>query len=251
MDDGTGTSVKAALLTDDRARGFVPSVDPLRYHTVQVDEQEAYAFALSWTDPGSRVLDVGCATGEFAMILRNRLGCDVVGIEANAQRAQRAAERIDVHIGYLDRDFSQRYGLFDTVLFLDVLEHVSDPVELLSHARECLQPDGAVIISVPNVAHWTVRLKLLAGRFDYKPTGIMDATHLRWFTMNTIREVVVAAGFKVIEQDVSRGAWLPVYADRAPWKWFSANRRKQFLNRLCRSRPGLFGCQHVVKARRI
>jgi hypothetical protein len=131
---------------------------------------------------------------------------------------------------------------------MDVLEHVADPVELLTLARSALRPGGRIIVSVPNVAHCTFRAKLLFGRFDYRPTGIMDATHLRWFTAKTIASVVSSAGFSIEKQDVARGNWMPVYRERAPWKWLSPKRRRSLINRLCRWRPGLFGCQHVLCA---
>jgi hypothetical protein len=134
-------------------------------------------------------------------------------------------------------------------VFNDVLEHVIDPVELLLLAKSVLNEGGHVIISVPNVAHWTVRWQLLAGRFDYEPTGIMDATHLRWFTAKTIVAVLQTAGFEPVHQDVSRGSWLPIYSRRLPWKPLPFRVRAWLLDNLCRLWPGLFGCQHVIKAK--
>jgi methionine biosynthesis protein MetW len=214
-----------------------------------MDDLDAAGIVIKWITSASRVLDIGCADGTFAAELKQRLACHVVGVEPNPDRAAAAAQRgIDVHRGYFTSDLASSLDPFDIVLFMDVLEHVPDPVELLTLARSALRPGGRVIVSVPNVAHWTVRGKLLFGRFDYRPTGIMDATHLRWFTAKTIASVVSSAGFTIQQQDVSRGTWLPVYRERAPWKWLSPNLRRALLNRLCRWRPGLFGCQHVLCA---
>ena len=238
-----------ATLTDDRSRGFTRGVEPLRYAGVTLDAQEAHSTALQWLRPRARVLDVGCGTGDFSRIMNERLGCEVVGIEPNDERATCAESNgVQVCRGYLGASLAPTLGTFDFVLFMDVLEHVADPVELLTEARGFLREGGQVVLSVPNVAHWTVRLKLLTGRFDYRPTGIMDATHLRWFTMRTIREVVESAGFEVMQQTVSRGAWMPAYHVRFPWKLLNARQRQRALDRLCSWRPGLFGCQHLVMA---
>jgi len=80
-----------------------------------------------------------------------------------------------------------RGAAFDGVVFKDVLEHVADPAALLRDARSLLRPGGRVIASIPNVAHWTVRLRLLFGHFDYTPTGLLDATHLRFFMEASVR----------------------------------------------------------------
>jgi methionine biosynthesis protein MetW len=217
-----------------------------------MDDLDAAGIAIQWISPAARVLDVGCADGAFAAEVKQRLACQVVGVEPNPDRAGAAAERgIDVHRGYLTLDLVKSLDPFDVVLFMDVLEHVADPVELLTLARSALRPGGRIIVSVPNVAHWTVRAKLLFGRFDYRPTGIMDATHLRWFTAKTIAAVISSAGFTVQQQDVSRGMWMEAYQRRAPWKWLRPKRRRALINRLCRWRPGLFGCQHLLSAVRV
>ncbi len=237
-------------LTDERTRGFTAeAVSDARYEALADDEQESHGMALKTIGRGSRVLDVGCGTGQFASALRDRLGCDVLGIEPHETRANQARLLgLDVITGYLERNTLSGVEPFDVVTMIDVLEHVGDPVELLTIAAESLNPGGTVIISVPNVAHWTIRLKLLFGRFDYRPSGLMDATHLRWFTRKTIGNVVVAAKLNVRSQDVSRGHWLAFYQNRLPWRAVPPTRRRTLLNHLCTWLPGLFGCQHFVTA---
>jgi hypothetical protein len=75
-----------------------------------------------------------------------------------------------------------------------------------------IKPNGIVLISVPNVTHWSIRLNLLMGRFDYEPIGIMDATHLRWFTAKTIRSLVEFNDLHIIEMRQTAGMSLPIYS---------------------------------------
>lgn len=242
------TSVE--FLTDDRARGFTAAeVAESRYSGTEADELESHGMACKFIPHGSRVLDVGCGTAEFALMLQSRLACDVVGVEPHEGRAARARSNgLNVVGGFLTPEVVAAQRAFDVVTFMDVLEHVPDPVELLSVAAGGLSSNGSVIVSVPNVAHWTVRLKLLSGRFDYQPTGIMDATHLRWFTQKTIGGVLNAAGLRIEYQDVSRGCWMPAYEHRFPWRHLNRERKRRSIDWLCRRIPGLFGCQLFVVA---
>ena len=129
---------------------------------------------------GSRVLDIGCGTGWTAKELIDKKGCEVIGVEPNELRAEVARSNgIQVHAGYLEDLRIEETDLFDVVLFGDVLEHLSNPLSILCDAKKYLRPGGCVVVSVPNVAHWMVRLDLLRGRFNYQQAGIMDATHLR------------------------------------------------------------------------
>jgi len=247
---GREHSISTQFLTDERARGFVVSdVSETRYSGFLPDDQESHGMALRFIARGSRVLDIGCGTAEFARSLRDQLECDVVGIEPHEGRAALARSHgLTVVGGYLTSQVVASQMPVDVVLFLDVLEHVPDPVELLSLAAVGLKAGGLIIVSVPNVAHWTVRLKLLAGRFEYRPTGIMDATHLRWFTQKTIADVIRVAGLRIQYQEVSRGHWLPVYGNRLPWRHLPHGPRRKVIDWLCRYKPGLFGCQHFLVA---
>jgi 2-polyprenyl-3-methyl-5-hydroxy-6-metoxy-1,4-benzoquinol methylase len=150
-----------------------------------------------------------------------------------------------VHNQYLDEAFLQAHAPFDVVMSSDVLEHIPNPSALLDLMAHAVSPDGIVLISVPNVAHWTVRLNLLRGRFDYAPFGIMDVTHLRWFTAKSISALVRQCGFTLIEMRHTAGFTLPVYGNRyfrrlpkGPLVWTITQMTKLF--------PRLFGVQHVL-----
>ncbi len=149
-----------------------------------------------------RILEIGCATGYLTKEFRNR-GCSVVAIERHqesAEKAQQFAERVII----ADLNDTATWGelnneQFDIVVAGDVLEHLNDPLAVLRRATQHLVPTGTVVISLPNIAHADVRLALLAGRFDYGPFGLLDSTHLRFFTMESVKELLREAGLVPVE----------------------------------------------------
>jgi SAM-dependent methyltransferase len=153
-----------------------------------------------------------------------------------------------VHIGYLSPDLIHKIGSFDVVLLADVLEHLPNPQTMLLLSRQALKPGGAVIVSVPNVAHWSVRADLVRGRFRYQHSGIMDVTHLRWFTLDSLKALITSSGFKVISCRATAGMTLSDNVQRRPWRWLPSTVRTRLLRFGCRQWPTLFGCQHVSKA---
>ena len=152
--------------------------------------------------PGGRVLDVGCASGGLLALLRPRAG-HLAGLELSPTAAQAAAQLADhVVCGALeDPELPFEPGSFDLVVLADVLEHLADPTTGLVRAAGWCRPGGAVLVSVPNVAHWQARLTLLRGRWPQHDSGTFDAGHLRWFTRDTLRELLSAAGLRDIELD--------------------------------------------------
>jgi len=147
----------------------------------------------------ARVLEVGCATGFFGAFLKEQ-GFEVWGVETSVLQAKRAGRRLDyVYIGciedFLRSDECGNAGYFDYIVFGDVLEHLANPTEVLKSCAGILAPDGAILASIPNVAHLAVRLMLLEGRWEYAPFGILDDTHLRFFTRRSIVELFSTAGY--------------------------------------------------------
>lgn len=235
---------------DQNAAGLLTSApDPLRYDGHMLNPDEVSGIVASMIPTGARVLDIGCGTGSLGQILSDARHAQVVGIEPDSIRAQRAIERgMQVHVGYLTPGLTREIGLFDAVLFTDVLEHLPNPHPLLVLSREVLKPNGAVIVSVPNVAHWSVRLDLLRGNFRYQAWGIMDATHLRWFTAASAEALLTAAGFKVVEYRATAGYQLFDNIFRGPVSWLPASYRARLLRVGSKRWPTLFGAQHVLKA---
>lgn len=146
-----------------------------------------------------RILDVGTADGYLGAILKAR-GHSLAGVEREGEAAERArAHYDDFHCADLE-SFDFPYGAeFDYILFADVLEHLRDPEAVLKRALACLQAGGQVIVSVPNIANLVIRLSLLCGHFDYTERGILDRTHLRFFTLASLKRMIENCGCDPIE----------------------------------------------------
>lgn len=144
------------------------------------------------------VLEVGCASGYFGLALQED-GHRVKGIEPYAPAASEAiAAGLDVLTGTFD-DYCTQYpnNKVDVITFGDVLEHLVDPGAALKACLQHLNPGGSVVCSIPNVAHISVRALLLEGRWEYKKTGILDETHLRFFCRDQFEHLVSSVGLKV------------------------------------------------------
>jgi methionine biosynthesis protein MetW len=242
--------ISQAASPDENAAGLIQETpDALRYDGHFPDPDEVSGIVTSMIPRGARVLEVGCGTGSLSRIVADTCGAEVVGIEPDSHRAERARARgLQVHTDYLSPDLIQKIGSFDVVLLADVLEHVPNPQTILLLSRQALKSGGAVVISVPNVAHWSVRVDVVRGRFRYQPSGIMDVTHLRWFTLDTLKGLIAASGFKITSSRATAGMSLADNVHRRPWRWLPTYYRTSLLRFGCRHWPTLLGCQHVVKA---
>lgn len=190
----------------------------MRYGTRSDWAFGAHSQAAEFVGKGKRVLDVGCSTGELARLLVQN-GCTVVGIEYDPEAAAKAREVCEsVVVGDIEvlKDLPFRPKEFDHILFMDVLEHLRDPGLVLSRLRPFLKNDGTVICSIPNVANLSVRIRLLTGHWDYDEYGILDKTHLRFFTRRTAVALVNGAGLKVESVGVTPGAPLVSRVYRRP-----------------------------------
>lgn len=146
----------------------------------------------------TRLMDVGGGEGWFLSAFQAAGRGDGVLVEPNAKAVDVALARgLEVANSRFEHVTAQAYGRFDCISFLDVLEHMESPLAALEHAKTLLNPSGTVLLSVPNVGHWSVVEDLLEGRFDYLPLGILCCTHLRFFTERSLRELLSDAGFKV------------------------------------------------------
>lgn len=138
------------------------------------------------------VLEVGCNIGETSLVLKNNQ-CKITGVEINSKAAKIAKNICDnLIIGDIERDkvWDKITNIFDIIIFADILEHLRNPANVLKKSRNFLKNDGFLIISVPNVANWRVRLSLLFGKFEYKSTGILDESHLRFYTLESAKKLI-------------------------------------------------------------
>jgi len=143
-----------------------------------------------------QLLDVGGGNGNFARTFMTERGGQATLLESNPHAAAVARDQgVDVLVGdFLSMTVAAR---FDAVALLDVLEHLAEPLAALVKARQVLRSGGVLLLSVPNMGHWSVVWDLLEGKFDYQPVGILCNTHLRFFTRHGLESLIVDAGFRV------------------------------------------------------
>jgi 2-polyprenyl-3-methyl-5-hydroxy-6-metoxy-1,4-benzoquinol methylase/translation elongation factor EF-1beta len=150
---------------------------------------------------GKKVLELGCSVGTQSRILTEKLGCDVTGVELNPMAAHQAKAYCSrVVVGNLDQiDFETEFHdqKFNVILCADVLEHIYDPIAMLSKVKSVISSNGYVVASIPNIVHIALIFEMLQGRFDYRDIGLLDESHIRFFTRSTLIRTFSEAGFKL------------------------------------------------------
>lgn len=170
-------------------------------YRLKPDPYSSHSIILSWLGPGRdrRLLDVGTAQGDLTRLLSQR-GFTVTGIERDAQFAdhsrQTCAELLELD---LDRAMPEFREPFDVIVYGDVLEHLKDPLRVFTGLNKYLAPEGELVVSVPNIAHIAIRLMFLFGYFEYMDRGILDRTHLRFFTLRSFGRFLDQGGMRVEE----------------------------------------------------
>lgn len=173
---------------------------------------------LSLVPPSARrVVEVGCMQGALARAVRERSsGVHYTGIDIDADYARVAARHCDVAFACdIERIEPSRWdGLFpsDCWIFGDCLEHLRDPWQLLRRIHASIDGDGTLLVCVPNAQHWSVQWRLASGNFRYEDSGLLDRTHIRWFTRITLLEMFQQGGWR-IEQGLTRN--LPAVPQQA------------------------------------
>lgn len=149
----------------------------------------------------TKILDVGCADGSWVK-RSQQTGLEVVGIEQDTKfHAQASRNLTRVILGDVENlELPYAQGYFDCIIYADVLEHLKDPYMILDTQKKYLADGGYVIASIPNIRYYKVILRLiLAGVWDYMPSGILDKTHLRFFALLNITELFENAGYHILE----------------------------------------------------
>jgi GT2 family glycosyltransferase/predicted SAM-dependent methyltransferase len=150
-------------------------------------------------DAPLRILEVGCACGGTLLGIKSMYkNSKLHGIELNKNSGRIAsliAEMLDADVEKDDLSYPEEY--FDYIICADVLEHMSDPWAALKNLRKHLKSSGKILISLPNIMHYSVISKLVMGTWGYEEAGILDKTHLRFFTFNEIQKMAITTGFEV------------------------------------------------------
>jgi 2-polyprenyl-3-methyl-5-hydroxy-6-metoxy-1,4-benzoquinol methylase len=181
-----------------------------RNYRFDPDPHNTHAFLLAEIPEGARVLEVGTASGYLGEYLINHKKCEVWGVEPVKELYDDA-----LNYGYTKlynmsgeeflslTDFSEK---FDCILLGDVLEHMVDPTAVLAKLKKFLRQGGKFVVSLPNIAHYSTRFHLFSGKWDMKDGGILDRTHLRFFTKKTMVEMFEKSGLKIVKMKPSSGS---------------------------------------------
>jgi len=203
---------------------------------------------LALLNQGQEVLEVGCASGSQTRYLKEALACRVTGIEIDKTAAEDArphCENLIVgNIENLDLAINLGDKRFDVVIFADVLEHLYDPTETLRKVRPFIKEEGYLIASIPNIAHAAICWELAHGRFDYQRYGLLDNTHIRFFTKKNVMKLLNEAGYTITLWD--RVIKLPQETEFSVH--YGTDQDQDFLDWVEKNNPESNTYQFIVKA---
>ena len=199
-----------------------------------------------FSNGANTLLDLGAAGGELGEALRRRFK-RTIGFEFDVDRIGDLRRHFDQAV-IADLESIRRLPTSaEAIVLADILEHLRDPRSLMQCVREALAPEGHVFISVPNIANVTVRIGLLFGIFEYRERGILDSSHLRFYTMRAIKRDLERAGFRIV---AIRGSSVPIrlIVPKAPELLLRIGER--MLTIVTRIWRGLFAYQIIIVAQR-
>lgn len=174
-------------------------------YDVPADGNHASNKIIKIIKPGSTVFEIGCASGIQSRLLNKELSCLITGLEIYEHAATNAkpyCEKVIIdNIEHINLSKHLKNKQFDVILFSDVLEHLNNPLSSLKKVKPYLKGNGCLIASIPNIAHAAICWELAHGRFDYQEFGLLDDTHIRFFTKKNIAKLFELAGYKITEWD--------------------------------------------------
>lgn len=190
----------------------------------------------------SAVLDIGPGSGVIGAALKERGFTDLSAVEIDAEARDHVKPIYNTVSDSIEHFGSKR---FDIILLLDVIEHMAEPEKFLSRAAQALKDGGIILLSVPNIAHWSVRFQLLFGFFCYTNRGLLDRTHLQFFTRSRVKNIPSAVPAL---ENAELNASIPPVELVVP-KAISDSRAFEVLSEchllFARTLPGMFAYQHL------
>ena len=211
-----------------------------RQHDPYTHANPFFVSAVLESRVSAAILDVGCWNGTLGRVLAHVPGMAIDGVERDREQAEHARRTgyrtvycLDLNLDSI-RTIDRQY---DFIFFGDVLEHLQNPLKILQDSRALLSPNGKTLVSLPNIAFLTCRLNHLLGRWNYADYGIMDRTHLRFFTKRSMIELLREAGYDV--------EWIEGYVGLSGYPWII----RAPLRWLGKVWPSLFAIQIVASAK--
>jgi 2-polyprenyl-3-methyl-5-hydroxy-6-metoxy-1,4-benzoquinol methylase len=197
-----------------------------------------------------RILDIGCGAGDNARLIKSiNPKCNLFGItHSESEAALAQVHMVKCWAVDIEKEFPDDLAdqTFDAIIFAHVLEHLRNPVEVLNRASRMLRKGGQILIAVPNVLFWRMRIQFLRGDFQYQSSGVLDDTHLHFYTYCTAHQSLLANSpdLKTLVNGVSGN--VPLWLLRRhilPRLW------SKYIDELgCRYWPNLFGDQVLISA---
>ena len=159
---------------------------------VDANENSPWWYVCENISRNQKVLDVGCATGYLGEILKNNFDVDVVGVDNQdfhldkAKKLNVYSDLIKLDLNSFGSELDEYTYYFDRIILCDVLEHLIDPMDVLRKLSRFLKVDGKFLIDIPNISHSSIKYNLLMNNFNYTSMGLLDSTHIRFFTLRSI-----------------------------------------------------------------
>lgn len=177
-----------------------------KYNSFNSNPYSAHQKICSYVKEG-KVLDVGCAEGNLSKMMKMK-GCHVFGVEIDENSAKIAKKYCEkVIIGNVEKiklpDEYENY--FDYIVLADVVEHLKEPLDFILRFKNYLKDDGKLIISVPNITNWRIRMNIILGKWNYTKYGILDEGHLRFFNEKGAKKLFHDSGFVIDKFDLTVG----------------------------------------------
>lgn len=211
--------------------------------TIKRDPYCSYNLIIKRIKNNSKVLDVGCSTGDLGKILIERKNCKVYGIEIKKEAAKIAMKKGYKKVIICDLDYVKKLPFpakfFNYIIFADILEHLKDPSNILKEFQTYLKDEGQIICSIPNICNWYSRLKIFFGIWKYERSGIFDQTHLRFFSVKTAHEFIKNSNLKIKEVEYT--------GNFPPLTFVKFFKLRYFLAKVW---PNMFALQTIIVAKK-